>query len=430
MRLYQRGARGTWWVDLGKVAGERSRRSTGTTDHAEAKEYAATLARDLWRTRRLGETPTVTWDEAVLAWLEDHQHRKSLEEIKRVLRWLTEHLRGVPLASITDATVRKLATARKAEAVNRRAIERATAAQLPPPAPKLTTGATVNRHLAQLSAVLHYAHKRGWLAAVPPIAKAPEPAKRVAWLTREQAEALLAELPPHLAAMARFGLATGLRETNIRMLTWDQVDMARALAWLHADQMKAGKNLSVPLNPEALQVLALQRGQHKRWVFPVPRWVPADKPDGKPRQVAESPTGKISNHAWRKACVRAGLPWLRFHDLRHTWASWHVQQGTPLPVLQELGGWASQAMVQRYAHLGLSHVAAWAANVTPGGTKVAQAAEPPGKEKGPEGPVPEGSAVGWLMGLEPTTTRITTGSQASQPSKIKHLPTRKKPKAA
>jgi hypothetical protein len=49
------------------------------------------------------------------------------------------------------------------------------------------------RHLAQLSAVLHYAHRRGWLAAVPPIAKAPEPAKRVAWLTREQADELLDE---------------------------------------------------------------------------------------------------------------------------------------------------------------------------------------------------------------------------------------------
>jgi len=58
-----------------------------------------------------------------------------------------------------------------------------------------------------------------------------------------------------------------------------------------------------------------------------------------------------------------GLPTLRFHDLRHTWASWHVQAGTPLPVLQALGGWASLAMVQRYAHLGQSHVADWAGNV-------------------------------------------------------------------
>jgi integrase len=424
MRLYQRGERGVWWVDLGKVAGRRARRSTGTEDYAKAKEYAATLASDLWRSRRLGEAPRVTWDEAVLAWLADHQHRRSIEEIKRVLRWLTVHLRGTPLADITDARIREVAKARRAEAVNRRSIERAVAAERKPPAPKATSGATVNRHLAQLSAVLHYAVGRGWLATVPPIAKAPEPAKRVAWITREQADELLAELPPHLRAMAAFGLATGLRETNIRLLTWNQVDTRRAVAWFEADQMKAGKTHTVPLNADALRVLAGQHKQHKRWVFPVPRW---ETVDGKPQQVGDEPTGKISNHAWRKACVRAGVPFLRFHDLRHTWASWHVQAGTPLPVLQELGGWASLAMVQRYAHLGESHIAAWAGNVSTGGTKVAQRAPAAQRKTGPVGPATE---VGWLMGLEPTTTRITTGSRASGASKIKHLRAVKKPKAA
>jgi integrase len=407
MRLYQRGERGTWWVDLGEVAGQRARRSTGTSDRAAAQEYAATLARDLWRARRLGETPTVTWDQAVVAWMEEHQHRRSIEEIKRVLRWLTGHLRGKALAEITDPVIRQLAKARKAEPVNRRTIARALEADKPAPKPKPTSGATVNRHLAQLSAVLHYAHKRRWLDAVPPITKSPEPAKRVAWLTRDQAEQLLAELPPHLRAMARFGLATGLRETNIRLLTWHQVDMARAVAWFEASEMKAAKAHSVPLNPEALQVLALQRGKHPRWVFPVPHWAPGEKPGDKPCLVEDAPTGKISSAAWRKACTRAGVPWLRFHDLRHTWASWHVQAGTPLAVLQELGGWASLAMVQRYAHLGSSHVAQWAGNLARGGTALAQPAPPAQTKTASEEAAYEGEPVGWLMGLEPTTTRIT-----------------------
>ena len=96
-------------------------------------------------------------------------------------------------------------------------------------------------------------------------------------------------------------------------------------------------------------------------------------------------------------------------------------------MLQELGGWASLAMVQRYAHLGQSHIASWAANVAPGGTKVAQQASEEPRKKAPEGPSVE---VGWLKGLEPSTTRITTGSQASSASKIKHLAARRKPKAA
>jgi len=55
-----------------------------------------------------------------------------------------------------------------------------------------------------------------------------------------------------------------------------------------------------------------------------------------------------------------GIHDFRWHDLRHTWASWHVQQGTPLHALQELGGWESAEMVRRYAHLSAEHLAAYA----------------------------------------------------------------------
>ncbi|WP_215852633.1 tyrosine-type recombinase/integrase [Acidithiobacillus ferrooxidans] len=48
---------------------------------------------------------------------------------------------------------------------------------------------------------------------------------------------------------------------------------------------------------------------------------------------------------------------MTWHGLRHTWASWHVQAGTPLAVLKGLGGWASLEMVQRYAHLSPDHTA-------------------------------------------------------------------------
>ena len=221
--------------------------------------------------------------------------------------------------------------------------------------------------------------------------------KRFAWLTHDEARTLLDELPEHLQAMALLSLATGLRESNVRLLEWSNVDLARGLAWVHADQAKAGRNIAVPLNDVAVDVLAAQRGKSKRWVFPVMRLDTG---------TATEPTGKISNHAWRKACIRAGFPTLRFHDLRHTWASWHVQAGTPLAVLQELGGWASLTMVQRYAHLGQTHVSAWAGNIG-GGTSAVQVDSRRAIENGPEGPSSEVNQVGWLMGLEPTTTRIT-----------------------
>jgi integrase len=60
--------------------------------------------------------------------------------------------------------------------------------------------------------------------------------------------------------------------------------------------------------------------------------------------------------AWRKALSRAGIKDFKWHDLRHTWASWHVQNGTSLQELQQLGGWATFEMVLRYAHLSSAHL--------------------------------------------------------------------------
>jgi integrase len=72
------------------------------------------------------------------------------------------------------------------------------------------------------------------------------------------------------------------------------------------------------------------------------------------------PIVQVSTKAWYGALKRAEIKNFRWHDLRHTWASWHVQQGTPLFVLQELGGWESAEMVRRYAHLAADHLAPFA----------------------------------------------------------------------
>ena len=76
------------------------------------------------------------------------------------------------------------------------------------------------------------------------------------------------------------------------------------------------------------------------------------------------PIDTANTRAWRRALTQGGIESFRWHHLRHTWASGHVQNGTPLHVLQELGGWACFGMVQRYAHLSAEHLAAYAGNVS------------------------------------------------------------------
>ncbi len=171
-----------------------------------------------------------------------------------------------------------------------------------------------------------------------------EPTRRIRFLSRDEAQRLLAALPEHQADMAAFALATGLRASNVTGLEWSQVDLVRRLAWVHPDQAKARKAIPVPLNAEAVGIIRRWLGRHMTHVFSY---------HGKP-------ITQVSTKAWYAALERAGIEDFRWHDLRHTWASWHVQNGTPLYVLQELGRWESAEMVRRYAHLAAEHLSPFA----------------------------------------------------------------------
>ena len=172
---------------------------------------------------------------------------------------------------------------------------------------------------------------------------------------------MLKELPTHLRDMATFTLATGLRAANVTGLAWEQVDLERKVAWVHPDQAKARKATAVPLNAAAIEVLARQRARHAERVF----------------TYEGAPVRQLSTKAWYKALMRVGIADFEWHDLRHTWASWHVQAGTPLLALQELAGWESERMVRRYAHLAADHLAVYASHLEIDGTNRAQSVENP-----------------------------------------------------
>lgn len=300
VRIYPRGKRGILWADF-TVAGQRVTRSTGTTDEQAAEEWAARTQADIWRQRRLGEKPRLTFGFVVLDWLQAHaDERRSIEDMKDRLRWLCERVGDDAMPVRPD---------RLAKVID--ALERSPA--------------TRNRYVAEASKIHHHAHRKGWIEAVPSFRRYHEPEQAPRWLTREQADKLLAELPAHLRDMAQFALATGLRESNVRPLRWNQVDMARGVAWVLPAEAKNARALSVPLNADAIEVL--MRQPKGAYVFTYERW------DGK-----RFPVRNCSSHAWYKAVERAGLQGFRWHDLRHTWATWHVMNGTPLPVLQQLSG--------------------------------------------------------------------------------------------
>lgn len=322
MSLRKRG--GVWWIDFVDPNGQRVRRSAGTASRALAQELHDKLKADSWRIAKLGERPRHTWNDAVVRWLKESGHKATLDMDKAHFRWVHPHLGGRWLDDINRSMIDRMTDARVAEGVS---------------------NASVNRMLEVVRAVLRRSvNQWEWLDKAPLVRMLKEPTRRVRFLTREEAKRLLSELPEHLADMAAFSLATGLRRSNVTGLMWTQVDLVRRLAWIHPDQAKARKAIAVPLNAEAVVIIRRQTDRNGTFVF--------------------SYTGnrivQVNTKAWYSALKRAGIEDFRWHDLRHTWASWHVQNGTPLHALQELGGWETSEMVRKYAHFSAEHLAPYA----------------------------------------------------------------------
>lgn len=255
-----------------------------------------------------------TWKEAAELWLEETSHKRTHEEDKAKLRWIASHWNNRLLREIDRDTIKLLAAKKAAEA----------------------SKTTANRYLALIRAIFRRAVKEWeWLPHAPYVRLWPEPSRRVRWITPEQARTLMQELPSHLVHPMIFALSTGLRQSNVVTLKWENVDIKRRVAWVYADQVKNGEDLHISLNDAAMSVIYARRWMHREFVFTY---------QGKPMQ-------RLSTRAWYKAMERAGIQNFRWHDLRHTWASWLVQKGVPLYAVQEMGGWKTASMVRRYAHL-------------------------------------------------------------------------------
>ncbi len=327
MPIFKRKDSPNWWLKI-CVSGHRVQKSTGTTDKQKAQEYHDKLKAQLWDEIRLGIKPEHTWNEAVVRWLKETSHKASQQDDVLHLRWIDKYFSNFKLNQITRDELEKILEARKAEGVS---------------------NSTVNRMLEVVRAILRRAaNDWEWIDRAPKVRMLPKAQRRVRWLKPKEARALLAELPSHLHAMALFTLETGLRQRNVTQLEWSQVDLKRSTAWIHPDQAKARKAIPVPLSKRVLTLLHNLKGMHDRYVFTY---------NGKP-------VNQPNNSAWRKALHRAGITDFRWHDLRHTWASWHAQRGTPLNVLQELGGWSTAEMVRRYAHLSSEHLSPYAENMS------------------------------------------------------------------
>ena len=141
----------------------------------------------------------------------------------------------------------------------------------------------------------------------------------------------------HITPMVILSLNTGLRQGELFSLAWEQVDLQLKTITVLASHSKGNTTRVVPLNAEALAVLT------------------TIKPEVAAGLVFKSPVtgGRFNNvkKAWAEVTKAAKLPDLRWHDLRHDFASQLVMRGAPLFTVQKLLGHANSRMTQRYAKL-------------------------------------------------------------------------------
>lgn len=310
--VYRRPDSGFWWINATLPNGQRLRQSAGTEHREEAEALLAKRKLDAYREHHFGIKPQRSWQEAAVRYLELKRNLRSFTTTQQILRKLDPYLHHLMLDQINGDVVWSIIQGERKQGLK---------------------PATVNRRLSWLRSVLRMARDDWqWIDSIPKIRMLPGEVERDRWLTHAEADRLIASCAPHLAALVRYALATGCRASEITGLEWDRVDLDRKTAWLN--RTKNGTPRGVPLNGDAVHVLMEQQGKHARYCFtyesqPI-RW-------------------QITNTAWLTALRRAGIKDLRFHDLRHTWASWHRQVGTSCDELKDLGGWKSRQMVDRYA---------------------------------------------------------------------------------
>lgn len=264
------------------------------------------------------------------------------------LEWWRKKLGERLLADITPSVLSEHKTILCTEPMPS-PVRRGTATADTPGIVRYRGPATVIRYMAALSHPFTVAVKEwGWLEHNPMerVSKPREPKGRVRFLSREELDRFIKainESPnPDLYAAALLALSTGARRMEVMGMRWHQVDLKRQVIILEVT--KNGERRALPLAGPALLVMT-ERSKVRRidsdLVFPS----------------SLNPARPVDLTVPFKAALGiAKIEDFRWHDLRHTAASYLAMNGASLAEIAEVLGHKTLQMVKRYSHLSTEHV--------------------------------------------------------------------------
>jgi len=221
---------------------------------------------------------------------------------------------------------------------------------------KMRTPATINRYKAALSAVYNYGVSEHDLPENPmrKIKSSRESAGRIRYLSDTELKNLLQACRSskweRLYLLVFLAITTGARQGELLRLTWDDIDFKRKRASVH--KTKNQEKRVLPLTNETIIELLPFRKYGDSLLFP------AKPPKSQALQTKATLQRPFTfNKHWHKAISDAGIINFRFHDLRHTCASYLAQNGATLLEIAEVLGHKQLSVTQRYAHLCIEHKA-------------------------------------------------------------------------
>ena len=342
--LYKRKQNGNYYTNF-TLYGKRIHRSTGTKDKSIAQEFEDKLKAAIHANAKLGEKPRYRWQDAVVKYVKHHAANRTIDRDQDYFDWLDPYLKDRFIDTYQDGITSEV-------------IEQIKEAKLS----EKVTNRTVNAVLEVVRKTLNYAKKLGMVDRVVEIEMLPKKKGRIRWETRENMDKLIEDLIAHknfhTADMVDFTLETGLRSSNVTGLQKNQIDFERRTLTIYGDESKNEETFTIPLTNRA--VVILRRNIHDDYdhIF----------------RYNNKPIAKAGKRAFRAALKRCGIRNFTWHDLRHTWATWHIAAGTPLRILMELGGWKDIKSVMIYAHVNTDHLKEFADSLSE--TRVPKSATP------------------------------------------------------
>jgi integrase len=313
----------------------------------DARQWATQTEADMRAGRYFGASKRHTFKDLADEYEQHAAELRSFEDRKSHLKRWREFFGTDLLVDITPQRINK--AREKLLSEDTRHSERATGDAGHDAAREMgkRTGPTVNRYLATLSACMAFAVKPlGWLEKNPceRVTKSKENAGRVRFLSDDELKRLLDACRPHadLYQAVVLSLTTGARQAEIMTLRWPQIDFSRKTITLF--ETKNGDRRTLPLVGEAatlMQERAKVRNLKDDRLFP---------------PVTEKAEFRSVREAWERALKAAGIADFRWHDLRHTAASYLVMSGVSLVEVAKILGHRTLSMVARYAHLADEHI--------------------------------------------------------------------------